>query len=161
MCKFFNVNGIPYLTIAIFKLNKKLKIVDFNSDRTNIKHHILSDETGLKFPWLSPSSSNFFQVEEMTVYEEFLKCLEPNENAVNIKNENNFLYVLLGSNEITANRHIIASVAEFWRQFHEKHKFSVVYLDFEKKTEELAFSPDLNWFTIKNTKIKVKFVLKF
>jgi hypothetical protein len=54
LCKYLNINGIPYLTIVHLTLDSSLKVVNFQAEKTNIKHDFLGDLLGLNFPWLKP-----------------------------------------------------------------------------------------------------------
>jgi len=51
LCKYFKIYGIPYLTLVSLKLDSSLKIIDFRTDKSNIKQAFLDDENGEKFPW--------------------------------------------------------------------------------------------------------------
>jgi hypothetical protein len=46
------------LTIVHLTLDSSLKVVNFQAEKTNIKHEFLGDKLGLNFPWLKPKLEN-------------------------------------------------------------------------------------------------------
>lgn len=240
LCSYFNVNGIPYMTLIEFKLDTRkgqFKIVDFRCDKRNIKHDFLADPNGVSFPWFKAAASTttpssniitsqngllFQQQEEsmpvskskirnideifnqdetnthqivivsdvdqtvtsstsaMTAQKQILKeildNLEPTKVRDNLRvrsssasdtamlAQKDYIFVLFGSRELKTNSAIVQSIVEFWRRFHKKHRFFVVYLEFnnsnskiDPKSTQLSVNlSSVEWFTISKIDVKVK-----
>lgn len=105
--------------------------------------------------------------------------------------EKDYMFVLFGSRELKANPTIVQSIVEFWRRFHKKHGFFVVYLEFNtpavtveaattndteaafqqqetksssSSSSKTSLSIDLSnvdWFTISRTDVKVRIIINF
>ena len=94
---------------------------------------------------------------------EFLNEIISNLSSINEKNEQTvvnsnafeFLFILFGSSQSEVNSIVIQNLAEFWQKFHLKHKFIVVYLNYDDvPLENMPF-----WYTILNTNMKVNILL--
>jgi hypothetical protein len=84
-----------------------------------------------------------------------------------ILSENHFVFLLFGSNEFKSNSTIVQSIIEFWKQFHKKHKFIVVYLEFNSRDDRSSSGGEnkkplstidlssVDWFTVSKKDIKV------
>lgn len=192
MCKYLNINGIPYLTIARLKLKSSLNVVDFDTDKTNIKQQFLSDESGDDFPWsdkfkaktlepndIQPNETESDLSMQLKNYKPYKLLSEVLDNLIMInrifphstkssqklitktkqppinKNGYKFLFMIFGSNDSPLNKPVIENLIEFWKTFHLKHKFLVVYLNFDRSDMILNEFPIIPWYTILSRELKV------
>jgi hypothetical protein len=171
-------------------LKSSLNVVDFDTDKTNIKQLFLSDENGDDFPWsdkfktkhleidnnnktneneqtdLKPSNTHLENYKPYKMLNEILDNLiminrifphstkSSQKQKIN-KNGYNFLFILFGSNDSPLNKLIVENLIEFWKVFHLKHKFLVVYLNFDRSNKVLNEFPILPWYTIFSREHKV------
>ena len=78
--------------------------------------------------------------------------------------DTNFLFLVIGSNESKFTYMFMQGLAEFWKKFHEKYKFQVVYLSKENEIDKsiCSIAYGLEWFFFKGDKnSKVKFNTKY
>lgn len=238
LCKYFNVNGIPYMTLVELKLDKRnLKIIDFKTEKRNIKHEFLVDESAKNFPWFnnitqsdtitdtsvnendsdissinnglnkcakkkdtmvdqkhddsSRSDPMLYPLGQQVLNELFANLIDINTikkttsnehntsennaikqtaNVINsrqvivetILKDNNFLFILVGSNDFSENALVVQSMLDFSKQFSNKHKFLNVYLEINKKNDHFLVDVDfsgVNWFTVLKKEIKVNYLI--
>lgn len=251
------------MTLIELKLDANLKIVDFRSDKRNIKHDFLADPNALKFPWfketttttttssqpkptttmtdennetakssdqtavtiktstddnktISPpvNKSKIRDINEIfeekdddkilymeenedeedeeknsttasetaaenPILREIFENLEPSNEAVRLLmttdldrflDEKKFIFLLVGSPQLKTNPTIVQSIAEFWKRYQKKHKFFVIYTEFNSDStatettqsnnnnKSSLLSVDLSnvdWFFISKMDVKV------
>ena len=177
------------MTLVSLKLDTQLKIIEFRTDKTNVKQAFLSDEKGEHFPWTfneiisqnetcskkaciksDESKDEKSELAENESYEnyhyefleEILENLHPIDNnfdheegqTINLNsNLYDYLFILFGSSESEINSIVVENLSKFWEKFHSKHKFIVVYINFDE-TSLTAFPP---WYSILTQKMKVSF----
>lgn len=110
------------------------------------------------------------------IVKEMLDNLEPTSERARLRSlaidpdellaDKEFIFILFGSCELKSNGTIVQSIIEFWRKFHKKHRFFVIYIEFnpqhENDSRPSLLSVDLNnvdWFSISKTDVKVIFEL--
>lgn len=154
MCKYLNINGIPYLTVIRLKLDKSLKIVDFYADKVNIKHDLLNDELGKNFPWSRPKFESI-KVSEVAVKSELIdhdvppvelsasysfltrvldkiSVIGESESSKKLNLDGiKFVFVVISSSEIlgSVDRKLVQSFGTFCKEFEKKHQFLFIYID--------------------------------
>ena len=248
------------MTLIELKLDANLKIVDFRSDKRNIKHDFLADPNALKFPWFKETTTTISSQPKPTttmtdennaavkssdetavtiktstddnktisppvnkskirdineifeekdddkilymeeneeeedeeknsttasetaaenpILREIFENLEPSNEAVRLLmttdldrflDEKKFIFLLVGSPQLKTNPTIVQSIAEFWKRYQKKHKFFVIYTEFnsDSTATETAqtnnntsslLSVDLSnvdWFFISKMDVKV------
>jgi hypothetical protein len=113
------------------------------------------------------------KIEPLSILNELVANLIPfnynllSTNRLDLKNKikkqiesSSFVYILFGTSKVKSNKSIIHALVEFWKQYHIKHKFEFVYLNFDNVIDEaiLNLINSTTWFTLKNSKkdLKVK-----
>ena len=143
------VKSTNEITITSSTKKSIIKATESNSESDKKTSQNFSNESGL----------NAEQIND--IYFEFLEEILENLSPINVEEtqmtvntySHDFLFILFGSDESEINSIVIENLNEFWRKFHVKHKFIVVYLNFDSE----PFKNMPYWFTVMKNNVKVIF----
>ena len=180
MTKNLGINGIPFITVIQLKLDQNLKLMEYKIEYSNAKQNILGDETGRNFPWISSElvsttsdlidiNKNDYEnwdtfeinepVDALKIIFRFTKHFTSGITNKNLNEmESDFIFIVLGSNKAKMTFAFMNGLVDFWKEFHAKYKFEVVYFSLEETIDKTISNVTcgLPWFYYENSNLDLK-----
>lgn len=155
--------------------------MDYKIEYTNAKQAILADQTGSNFPWMtSELSSATSDLADMSRKEkESFDSIELKESSDALRliykcakqftkgNKSlsdmgsDFLFLVLGSNKTKLTFAFVSGLIEFWKEFHVKYKFEVLYFSLEDSIDKSIANlvNNLPWFYFESSNDDLKVII--
>jgi hypothetical protein len=147
-------------------LDRNLKLLDYKIYPTNFKQMILSDEHSLPLEQSKIVQNN--EIKSVKNGADVLHIINSNlvpfeqfrydDDESSNKKKFDFIFMVLGSNESNLTKNFLKGLVEFWKKFHLKYKFQVVYFSLETVININFFEivGSIPWYIYDSSEIELK-----